>query len=88
MDACSGLRECLDSPAHAVAEFSCAVCNTPFTNAWPLDAKGVCAMCRSGLRGFDRAASFGAYEGALRELIHLYKYSGDEATRAASGFRI
>jgi ComF family protein len=28
------------------------------------------------LRGFDRAASFGLYEGPLRSLIHLYKYSG------------
>lgn len=31
-------------------------------------------MCRSGLRGFDAAYCFGAYEGVLRELIHLYKY--------------
>ncbi len=31
-------------------------------------------MCRNGLRGFDAAACFGAYEGTLRELIHLYKY--------------
>jgi len=28
------------------------------------------------LRGFDHAASFGLYEGPLRSLIHLYKYSG------------
>jgi ComF family protein len=27
------------------------------------------------LRGFDAAYSFGAYENALRELIHLFKYS-------------
>ena len=27
-----------------------------------------------GLRGFDAAYCFGAYEGVLRELIHLYKY--------------
>lgn len=33
-------------------------------------------MCRSGLQGFDRAASFGFYEGTLRSLIHLFKYSG------------
>jgi ComF family protein len=26
------------------------------------------------LRGFDAAYSFGAYEGVLRQLIHLYKY--------------
>jgi ComF family protein len=36
----------------------------------------VCAACRSGLRGFDYASSFGAYEGSLRSLIHLFKYSG------------
>ena len=45
-------------------------------NDWPLDDRGVCAACRSGLQGFDYAASFGMYEGALRSLIHLYKYSG------------
>jgi ComF family protein len=28
------------------------------------------------LRGFDRAFSFGFYEGSLRSLIHLFKYSG------------
>ena len=33
-------------------------------------------VCRSGLRGFDRATCFGFYEGTLRSLIHLYKYSG------------
>jgi ComF family protein len=31
-------------------------------------------MCRAGLRGFDAAYCYGAYEGTLRELIHLYKY--------------
>jgi ComF family protein len=28
------------------------------------------------MRGFDRAYSYGFYEGALRKLIHLFKYSG------------
>jgi len=32
-------------------------------------------LCRTGLRGFDAAYCFGSYEGTLRELIHLYKYS-------------
>jgi ComF family protein len=45
-------------------------------NDWPLDERGVCAACRSGLRGFDHAASFGMYEGSLRSLIHLFKYAG------------
>jgi ComF family protein len=39
-----------------------------------LDAEGRCALCRSGLRGFDAAYCYGAYEGSLRRLIHVYKY--------------
>jgi len=67
---------CLDVPAPPVAEFVCTVCSTPFQNSFPLDEHGVCAACRAGLRAFDRAASFGAYEGPLRSLIHLLKYRG------------
>lgn len=59
-----------------VADHFCTLCNTPFTNRFPLDEHGVCAACRSGLRGFDAAASFGFYEGRLRTLIHLFKYAG------------
>jgi ComF family protein len=33
-------------------------------------------LCRSGLRGFDEVFCYGAYEGTLRKLIHLFKYSG------------
>jgi ComF family protein len=64
----------MDTPEPMSAEFFCSSCRTPFQNAFPLDANGRCALCRSGLRGFDAAYSFGAYEGVLRELIHLYKY--------------
>jgi ComF family protein len=68
--------ECLAAPAPLQTEFFCTSCHAPFANAFPLDAQGVCAACREGLRGFDRAASFGFYEGTLRGLIHLYKYKG------------
>lgn len=44
-------------------------------NRFPLDEQGRCGLCRSGLRGFDAAYSFGAYERELRELIHLLKYT-------------
>jgi ComF family protein len=57
-----------------IAEFFCVSSRTPFQNAFPLDAEGRCALCRTGLRGFDAAYCFGSYEGTLRELIHLYKY--------------
>jgi ComF family protein len=43
-------------------------------NRFPLDADGRCALCRSEARGFDAAYSYGAYDGALRQLIHLLKY--------------
>jgi ComF family protein len=68
--------DCLQSPSPLDAEYFCASCSTPFLNAYPLDEQGVCAACRSGLLRFDRAACFGFYEGSLRTLIHLYKYSG------------
>ena len=55
-------------------EFFCASCRTPFLNDFALDAEGRCPLCRTGLRGFDAAYSYGFYEGALRDLIHLFKY--------------
>jgi ComF family protein len=36
----------------------------------------LCGICRRTEPRFRRAAAFGAYEGALRELIHLFKYKG------------
>jgi len=66
----------MSAPVPHDADYYCSMCHAPFVNDWPLDEHGVCAACRSGLRGFDRAASFGMYEGALRSLIHLFKYSG------------
>jgi ComF family protein len=67
-------RSCLTAPAAFEAEFFCASCRTPFRNAFPLDEKGRCALCRNGLRSFDAAYCFGSYEGVLRKLIQLYKY--------------
>jgi ComF family protein len=56
------------------ADYFCVSCRTPFQNHFPLDNEGICRLCRSGTRGFDAAYCFGAYEGNLRELIHLFKY--------------
>jgi ComF family protein len=65
---------CLRLPSPLAADFFCVACRTPFSSPFPLDASGRCALCRSNLRSFDAAYSYGAYEGALRELIHLLKY--------------
>lgn len=35
-----------------------------------------CPICRRMERPFHRALAYGSYEGALREVIHLLKYSG------------
>jgi len=68
---CAG---CLSALQPLLAEHFCAACRTPFQNRFPLDELGRCPLCRLGLRGYDAAYSFGAYEGVLRELIHLFKY--------------
>jgi len=36
----------------------------------------LCPICRRVGAHFRRAAAYGAYEGALRDLIHLFKYKG------------
>ena len=66
--------ECLLAPEPFLPQFFCTSCRTPFANAFPLDEEGRCPLCRAGVRGFDAAYSFGAYEGVLRQWIHLYKY--------------
>ncbi|MGO9230952.1 MAG: ComF family protein [Bryobacteraceae bacterium] len=66
--------DCLREPAPLEADYFCVCCRTPFLNRFPLDEDGRCALCRTGLRGFDAAYSFGTYDGALRQLIHVYKY--------------
>jgi ComF family protein len=68
--------DCLAPPPVFVAEHFCELCRTPFLNASPLDERGLCALCRSGVTAFQAAYSYGAYEGRLRTLIHLFKYRG------------
>ncbi len=65
---------CLEPPEPLSGEYFCVCCRTPFLNRFPLDEEGRCGLCRRGLRGFDAAYSYGAYQGRLRELIHLFKY--------------
>ena len=67
-------RICLRIPKLSTSPFFCVSCRTPFQNPFPLDSAGRCGLCRNGLRGFDAGYSYGAYEGVLRDLIHLYKY--------------
>lgn len=67
--------ECLASPAPHEAEFFCRACRIPFLNSEALDELGLCPVCSEGGSNFDAVYSFGEYDGALRGLIHLFKYS-------------
>jgi ComF family protein len=64
----------LKAPAPLEADYFCSRCRTPFLNASPLDDAGRCGLCSHGFTPFDAAYAYGAYEGVLRELIHLFKY--------------
>jgi ComF family protein len=44
-------------------------------SSYPLDEHDLCTFCREGQVTFDATYSFGSYEGALRKVIHLFKYS-------------
>lgn len=69
-------RACLQPPQPVHADFSCRTCRTPFLNRYPLDETGQCALCRLELNGFSEVFAAGAYQGALRKLIHLFKFDG------------
>ena len=58
-----------------MAEHACRICQTPFTDSFPLDEYDLCTVCRGREVNFDVAYSFGSYEGSLRDLIRLFKYS-------------
>lgn len=48
-------------------------------DAYPLDEHDLCTVCRESQVNFDAAYSYGSYDGPLRDLIHLFKYSGIES---------
>ncbi|MFH1076516.1 MAG: ComF family protein [Pseudomonadota bacterium] len=52
----------------------CSCCGTPFISPYGVDH--VCGECITITKHFDKARSFGVYEGALLEAIHAFKYGG------------
>jgi competence protein ComFC len=69
---------CLVPPEPLSAEAFCIQCHAPFHSEAALDIDGRCRLCRTGLTHFDAMYCVGAYEGRLRELIHLFKYESME----------
>jgi ComF family protein len=76
---------CLNLPQPLHAAYSCRGCGTPFVEAFPLDERDLCTICRESQANFDAAYSFGSYEGALRDLIHLLKYAKVESLAGPLG---
>lgn len=55
----------------------CRVCGEKLFSAYVETEEGpLCGLCRRAHPEFRRAVAYGAYEGELRDLIHLFKYSG------------
>jgi ComF family protein len=65
---------CLEAPQPLNAEYFCRSCRTPFATPYPLGEDGRCGLCRAGLNQFDSTYAYSSYDGAMRELIHLFKY--------------
>jgi ComF family protein len=50
----------------------CEACGEPLGWADPV----LCGRCVGRVRAVDRAGTVGPYEGALREIVHVFKYQG------------
>jgi ComF family protein len=64
---------------HPTAGGVCFVCGERLFSTHALtvsDGKPRCGLCERIAPVFERAVAYGSYEGGLRELIHLLKYSG------------
>jgi ComF family protein len=53
----------------------CSACGEKlFGHAFATDAGPLCGLCRRAAPRFRKAVAYGAYDGPLRELIHIFKY--------------
>jgi ComF family protein len=55
----------------------CVICGEKlFGHHFEGDSGPLCGLCHLSAPRFRRAVAYGAYEGALRDLVHLLKYQG------------
>jgi ComF family protein len=55
----------------------CRVCGEKLFSSYTDSGEGaLCGMCRRAHPHFRCAVAYGAYEGALRDVVHLFKYDG------------
>jgi len=64
----------------------CQICGEKlFHTIAETEDRPMCPICRRVGAHFNRAAAYGAYEDALRDLIHLFKYNGVRPAGKALG---
>jgi ComF family protein len=55
----------------------CAFCGEKLSQQhFETNAPALCSICRRAAPRFRKAVAYGAYEGTLRDLLHLFKYRG------------
>ncbi len=60
-----------------IQDLLCRVCGEKLFSSYTQTEDGpLCGLCRRIAPQFRRAVAFGAYQGELRDLIHLFKYAG------------
>ena len=69
-------RACWEALKPLSPSGQCAVCGLPCAGDLASAAGFRCGECLKSPPSFDLARSYGAYGGALRELVHLMKYQG------------
>jgi len=76
--------ECI-AAIHAIAGETCDICGEALLGFARTGEVQACSACQESLPHFARAIAFGAYDGELRELIHLLKYEQVLPAAAALG---
>lgn len=65
----------------------CDGCGDPLA-AWQCREPPRCGRCQQGARAITRGRAIGAYEGALRAILHALKYDGRRSLAADLGARL
>ncbi|HEY4052707.1 MAG TPA: ComF family protein [Terriglobales bacterium] len=65
--------ECI-AAIHPIAGKTCDICGEALPGLTRGDEAQSCSACQDSQPHFAKATAFGAYDGELRELIHLLKY--------------
>lgn len=68
-----------------ISSATCEICGEGLSGLNFSPPVKVCPACQSARPHFDQAAAYGAYDGKLRELIHLLKYEQVEPAATTLG---